>query len=118
MMQRRHRVSHRAHPGRGGGSGQCRPSAPGGGQDQAPGSPRMLRRKGRPSATGHGHARRERRGRPSATGHGHARRDTRPRLRGAVRRRPSRDRPGPVPFLHILAVSDGEDARGGHRPLT
>jgi hypothetical protein len=28
------------------------------------------------------------------------------------------DRPEPIPFLHILAVSDREDVHGEHRPLT
>ena len=28
------------------------------------------------------------------------------------------DRSEPIPFLHILAVSDREDVRGQHRPLT
>ena len=26
--------------------------------------------------------------------------------------------PGPIPFLRILAVSDHEDVRGEHKPLT
>jgi len=28
------------------------------------------------------------------------------------------NRPEPIPFLHILAVSDREDVRGEHGPLT
>ena len=28
------------------------------------------------------------------------------------------NKPEPIPFLRILAVSDGEDLRGEHRPLT
>jgi hypothetical protein len=29
-----------------------------------------------------------------------------------------RNRPEPIPFLHILAVNDREDVRGEHGPLT
>jgi hypothetical protein len=45
-------------------------------------------------------------------------RDRGPRLPALCAAGSYGDRPEPIPFLRILAVSDREDVRGEHRPLT